>query len=109
MTLILLFRDRVNVSEVESASLLSPLEKIEIGHDNSGAAAGWYLERVEVTCHSTGIQQVSIAYKKWLCIVMQEASDALGKTADSDTVSTYQVSSVQLVTDKKLEASTKWI
>ena len=26
------------------------------------------------------------------------------KTADSDTVSTYQVFSVQLVTDKKLEA-----
>ena len=37
-------------------------------------------------------------------MVMQEASDALSKTADSDTVSTYQVSSVQLVTDKKLEA-----
>ena len=33
-------------------------------------------------------------------IVMQEASDALSKTADSNTVSTYQVSSVQLVTDK---------
>ena len=33
-------------------------------------------------------------------LVMQEASDALSKTADSDTVSTYQVSSVQLVTDK---------
>ena len=30
---------------------------------------------------------------------MQEASDAHSKTADSDTVSTYQVSSVQLVTD----------
>ena len=29
------------------------------------------------------------------------------KTADSDTVSTYQVSSVQLVTDKKLEAFDK--
>ena len=41
------------------------------------------------------------------CIVMQEASDALSKTADSDTVSTYQVSSVQLVTDKKLEAFNK--
>ena len=26
------------------------------------------------------------------------------ETTDSDTVSTYQVSSVQLVTDKKLEA-----
>ena len=36
------------------------------------------------------------------CIVMQEASDALSKTADSDTVSTYQVSSLQLVTDKCL-------
>ena len=31
----------------------------------------------------------------------------LSKTADSDTVSTYQVSSVQLVTDKKLEAFNK--
>ena len=29
------------------------------------------------------------------------------KTADSDTVSTYRVSSVQLVTDKKLEAFNK--
>ena len=33
---------------------------------------------------------------------MQEASDAHSKTADSDTVSTYQVSSVQLVTDKNM-------
>ena len=41
------------------------------------------------------------------CIVMQETSNALGKTADSDTVSTYQVSSGQLVTDKKLEAFNK--
>ena len=45
--------------------------------------------------------------KKHTNIVMQEASDALSKTADSDTVSTYQVSSVQLVTDKKLEAFIK--
>ena len=41
------------------------------------------------------------------CIVMQEASDAPSKTADSDTVSTYEVSLVQLVTDKKLEAFNK--
>ena len=38
---------------------------------------------------------------------MQEASDALSKTADSDPVSTYQVSLVQLVTDKKLEGFNK--
>ena len=41
-------------------------------------------------------------FKITLCLVMQEASDAHSKTADSDTVSTYQVSSVQLVTDKLL-------
>ena len=35
---------------------------------------------------------------------MKEANDALSKTAESDTLSTYQVSSVQLVTDNKLEA-----
>ena len=45
--------------------------------------------------------------KVLICLVMQEASDALFKAADSDTVSTYQVSSVQLVTDKKLEAFNK--
>ena len=40
-------------------------------------------------------------------LAMQEASDALSKTADSDTVLTYQISSVQLVIDKKLEAFNK--
>ena len=55
-----------------------------------------------------GLQRIfpeNIAKHIW--IVMQEASDALSKTADSDTVSTYHVSSVQLVTDKKLEAFDK--
>ena len=52
---------------------------------------------------------VDLTHQKQLvpCIVMQEASDAHSKTADSDTVSTDQVSSVQLVTNKKLEAFNK--
>ena len=50
---------------------------------------------------------ISLLSNNYGFIVMQEASDALSKTADSDTVSTYQVSSVQLVTDKKLEAFNK--
>ena len=55
-----------------------------------------------------GVETVLYAkLNSFTCIVMQEASDALTKTADSDTVSTYQVSSVQLVTDKKLEAFNK--
>ena len=53
------------------------------------------------------MSQSVINSKTCFLIVMQEASDALSKTADSDTVSTYQVSSVQLVTDKKLEAFNK--
>lgn len=55
-----LSRNRVDSCEIESASLLSPLEKIEIGHDNSGIAAGWYLDHVTVTCNSTGCQQVTL-------------------------------------------------
>ena len=46
------------------------------------------------------LSQITKQYQK--SIVMQEASDAHSKTAVSDTVSTYQVSSVQLVTDKNL-------
>ena len=58
--------------------------------------------------HSIDIDlEISINNIKLTCIVMQEASDAHSKTADSDTVSTYQVSSVQLVTDKKLGAFNK--
>ena len=56
-----------------------------------------------LSCHRYLLEVV----KHKLCLVMQEASDAHSKTADSDTVSTYQVSSVQLVTDKKLEAFNK--
>ena len=37
---------------------------------------------------------------------MQEASDAHSKTADSDTVSTYQVSSVQLLIKHSLDRHT---
>ncbi|CAK8676643.1 unnamed protein product [Clavelina lepadiformis] len=57
-------RGRVDICNVESASLLSPLEKIEIGHDNSGAAAGWFLDKVVVTCNSTACQQV-FNCRKW--------------------------------------------
>ena len=59
------------------------------------------------TSHDLSPYFLKLNLLKLTCIVMQEASDAHSKTADSDTVSTYQVSSVQLVTDKKLEAFNK--
>ena len=43
---------------------------------------------------------IAICPKTWKTVLII-------KTADSDTVSTYQVSSVQLVTDRKLEAFNK--
>ena len=57
--------------------------------------------------HKNIVERRLMKHSKLTCIVVQEANDALSKTADSDTVLTYQVSSVQLVTDKKLEAFNK--
>ena len=54
------FRNRVDVCAVETASLLSPLDKIEIGHDNSGSGPGWFLDKVVVTCAANGLEQVSL-------------------------------------------------
>ena len=62
----------------------------------------FFLQKYDSDCNN-----LHITNRCLICIVMQEASGAHGKTADSDTVSTYQVSSVQLVTDEKLEAFNK--
>lgn len=45
--------------------MLSPVTKLEVGHDNSGVAAGWFLDRVVVLCYATGIEQVFLC-NKWL-------------------------------------------
>ena len=57
--------------------------------------------------HSCTLQRTFWPLKVIATIVMQEASDTLSKLQDSGTVSTYQFSSVQLVTDKKLEVFNK--
>ena len=73
------------------------LEQLKLIHIDKGALR-----------YSSDLLTVAFLWKLTsTCIVMQEASDAHSKTADSDTVSAYQVSSVQLVTDKKLEAFNK--
>ena len=38
--------------------MLSPLDKIEVGHNDSGVSAGWYLDKVVVTCGEIGCEQV---------------------------------------------------
>ncbi len=49
----------MDVCNVECARMLSPLEKIEIGHDDSGVGSAWYLDKVVVTCAEIGCEQVS--------------------------------------------------
>ncbi|XP_070566658.1 lipoxygenase homology domain-containing protein 1-like isoform X2 [Ptychodera flava] len=58
-------RGRTDIINIECASLLSPLSRLVVGHDNSGPGSGWHLEKIEVYCPSTGITQVFIC-NKWL-------------------------------------------
>ena len=39
-------RGRTDVFNIEVPYMLSPLSKIDIGHDNKGAGAGWFLDEV---------------------------------------------------------------
>lgn len=39
-------RGKTDVFNVEVAQMLSPLTKIDIGHDNSGAGPGWFCRQV---------------------------------------------------------------
>ena len=39
-------RGKVDEFNVEVAQMLSPLSKIDVGHDNSGSGPGWYCKQV---------------------------------------------------------------
>jgi hypothetical protein len=49
---------------VPSPLMLTPIEEILIGHDNSGVGPGWFLDRVEIECPVTGMVQ-TFACGKW--------------------------------------------
>jgi hypothetical protein len=44
-------RARTDIFNVEVAETLSPLSRIEIGHDNSGPGSGWFLDKVSTVLH----------------------------------------------------------
>ena len=44
------------------AKCVGPMTKIRIEHDNSGAAAGWYLERVSDKCPTQEINIHSVSF-----------------------------------------------
>ncbi len=39
-------KGRTDIFNVEVGQMLSPLSRIDIGHDNSGPGPGWYLDKV---------------------------------------------------------------
>ena len=39
-------RGRTDIFNVEVAKSLSPLSKVEVGHDDSGPGPGWHMEKV---------------------------------------------------------------
>lgn len=47
--------------------MLSPISRIDIGHDNSGVASGWFLDQVVINCPSAGMQQL-FPCDKWLAL-----------------------------------------
>ena len=43
-------KGRTDIFNIEVAKQLCPLSRIDIGHDNSGAGPGWFLDRVSFHC-----------------------------------------------------------
>ncbi|KAL6458734.1 hypothetical protein MHYP_G00322060 [Metynnis hypsauchen] len=58
-------RGLTDIFNIEIAALLSPLGRVTIGHDNGGVNAGWYCDKVVVSCPFTGIEQ-TFPCSKWL-------------------------------------------
>ena len=50
--------------EIQAAPL-TPLDRIVIGHDDSGSGPGWKLSKVTVECPSAGLCQTFLC-DKWL-------------------------------------------
>uniref|UniRef100_A0A1I8HA00 Lipoxygenase homology domain-containing protein 1 n=1 Tax=Macrostomum lignano TaxID=282301 RepID=A0A1I8HA00_9PLAT len=58
-------RDAIDEFNIDLPDLLSPVTKIDIGHDNSGPGPGWFLDWVQIYCPVTGIEQTFVC-KDWL-------------------------------------------
>ena len=56
-------RGMTQIFQINLQTMLSPLTSLEIGHDNSGPAAGWFCDQVMVYSPNTGIEQVFPCHK----------------------------------------------
>ncbi|KAM6985878.1 lipoxygenase homology domain-containing protein 1 [Aplochiton taeniatus] len=58
-------RGLIDIFNPEICTLISPLSRVTIGHDNGAVGAGWYCEKVTVYCPFTGIEQ-TFPCARWL-------------------------------------------
>ncbi|KAI8493666.1 Lipoxygenase y domain-containing protein 1, partial [Branchiostoma belcheri] len=86
-------RGKTDVLDVETGSILSPLSKIVIGHDNSGTGPGWYCEKVQVHCPSTGYEQTFLC-QNWLAL---DEGDGLIERELRETISMRQTKTKKVV------------
>lgn len=57
-------RGMTDIFNVNVLRMLSPVSCVDIGHDDSGPASGWFLDCLSVYCPMTGIEQF-FSCKKW--------------------------------------------
>ena len=58
-------RGDIDICNIESPVLISPVSRVLIGHDNSGAFPSWFLNRVDLETPMTGMKQV-FPCERWL-------------------------------------------
>merc|ERR1712154_3836 len=58
-------RNKTDIFNVDVAKMISPLSKVEVGHDNSGSGPGWFLDSLSVYCPASGLEQF-FPCNKWL-------------------------------------------
>ncbi|WAR01120.1 LOXH1-like protein, partial [Mya arenaria] len=75
-------RGMTEIFNINLQSMLSPLTSLEIGHDDTGVAAGWHCEQVIVYCPNTGIEQF-FPCRKWLST--SEGDGLIQRTLYEDT------------------------
>ncbi|CAF3251609.1 unnamed protein product [Rotaria sp. Silwood2] len=58
-------KNSVDKFTIYAPNNLSPLTALDVGHDNSGFASGWYLDKAIIECPITGIKQ-TFPCNNWL-------------------------------------------
>ena len=57
-------RGRTDLFNVEVVEMLSPLSRLDIGHDNKGTGPGWFLEEASNSYHKLAMYRQHVWFKE---------------------------------------------